>query len=185
VPIKNDRTNWLYLFIGMLMVGLFFMPPTRDIAENELTTRTVVVSENIKNINYWKNENKYRLSTREHKCQFLISTPGYVADSDNQLDSIRKNDTLIIQFATNELTDLDKPTENVEVYSLKKSEYIYDLEGYNFASKTLNRRWASLLLFIGGLFLLRGFALISSKTASIVTAIGIAIIVSARLLNFW
>ena len=162
------------------------MWPNREgINENALVTQKIIVKR-IQKINYWKDEDKYRIFSSAYKSSFVITTVGTMADTGNNLDNILKNDTIIIKIHSSRLSDLDNKLKAIPIYSLQKNgRQIYSVDRYNNAQKTHEKRWRTISIVSGVLFLLRGFPIVSSKTAYILAGLSFIIIITIRLLNIW
>lgn len=183
---KKNKVNWFYIILGLFFCLCFIWTDKKEIAENELETKTVVVSHNIIKIGKNRSRNEYRIWTNEHQCSFIIKTAGGMAARWSNLDNITKNDTLIIKIHISRLTDLNKKFKDIAIYSLtKNNKSIYDIDSYNNSQKQLDKRWNITFIIMSILLILRGLSMISSKTAYILAAFSAVIIITLRFLNIW
>lgn len=187
---KKDKVNWFYIILGLFFCLVsclgFFWADKKDITESELETKTIVVSQNIRKIGGRQSRYEYRLWTNEYQCSFVIKTTGGIAAHWDNLDNITKNDTLIIKIHNSRLSDLNKKSEDIPIYSLiKNNKWVYDIDSYNNSQKQYDKRWNVICIILSILFIFRGLTIISSKTAYVLAGISAAIIITLRLLNIW
>lgn len=183
---KKDQINWFYVILGLFFGLGFLWTEKKGISENELETKTVVVSHNIRKIGGRKSKYEYRLWTNEYQCSFVIKTAGGIAAHWDNLDNITKNDTLIIKIHNSRLSDIHTKSEDIPIYSLiKNNKWVYDIDSYNNSQKTLDKRWKVIFIIMSVLFILRGLIIISGKTAYILAGLTVVIIIALRLLNIW
>lgn len=182
---KKDKTNWFYIALGFFFIIGFLVPKRKDVNEHELVTQQIIVS-GIQKINYHKSDDKYRIFSPGYENSFVIRTPGRVGGRETELDRITKNDTLVIKIHASRQFDTDAKQKAIPIYSLKKNgKLIYDVDTYNKAQTTYDKRWGIIFLIMGSLFLLRGFTLISSKTAYIIAGLSIITIITISLMGIW
>jgi hypothetical protein len=182
----KGKKNWFYLTLGMLFILSFLWTDKINIQENDLETRTIIVSHDIQYTGGRRSKFEYRLGSTEYPCSFVIKSAGALAAKWTNLENTIKNDTLIIKIHTNRLQDLNKKTEDIPIYSLiKNNKLVYDTDGYNISQKTIDRRWSLIFIIIGILFILRGLTIISSKTSYILSGLSIIVMITLRLLNIW
>lgn len=183
---KKDKVNWFYVILGLFFCLGFLWSDKKDILENELETKTVVVSHDIRKIGGRRSKYEYQLWSNEYQCSFVIKTAGGIAAHWDYLDNITKNDTLIIKIHNSRLSDLKKKYEDIPIYSLvKNNNQVYDIYSYNNSQKTLDKRWNVIFIIMSILFIFRGLTLISSKTTYIIAGLSVTIIITLRLLNIW
>ncbi len=183
---RKDKINWFYLILGLFSGLLFLWPDKKDILESELETKTVIISHNIKKIGGRNSKYEYKLWTNEYQCSFVIEIAGCIAAHWDNLDNITKNYTLIIKINSNRLSDLNKKSEDIPIYSLiKNNKGVYDIESYNNSQKKYDKRWKVIFIIMCIILILRGLTIISSKTANILAGLSVAIIITLRFLNIW
>lgn len=184
-PSKKDKTNWFYILLGLFFCIGFFWQNKNDIAESELSTKTIIVRNDIQKIGR-RSRYEYRLGATEYECSFVIKTAGSMAARKDQLTSITKNDTLIIKIHNSRLSDLNSKSKDIPIYSLIRNNFlVYDTDSYNQAQKMRDKRWGIIFIIMGALFMLRGLVVISSKTAYVLAGLSGVIIITLRLLDIW
>jgi hypothetical protein len=182
---KKDKINLFYAVLGLCFCLAFLWPSGKEISEDELVTKSVVVK-SLQKILYYKSGHKYTFDSYEYECSFAITAGGVLAGTTSELDRISKNDTLLVKITSGRLSDLHTKLEYIPVYSIQKNgKSIFTVDSYNKAQTTYDKRWSTIYLVMGILFLLRGFTLISSKAAYISGAFSLIIILTVRLLNIW
>jgi hypothetical protein len=183
---KKDKVNWFYLILGLFFCLAFLWTDKKDIIVSELETKTIVVRQDIRKIGGRTSKHEYRLWTNEYQCSFVIKKAGCIAAHWDNIDNITKNDTLIIKVNKSRLSDLNKKSEDIPIYSLiKNNKYVYDTDSYNNSQKQYDKRWNVIYTIMGILFILRGLTIISSRTAYVLAGLSVAIIITIRLLNIW
>ncbi len=183
---KKDKINWFYVILGLFFGLGFLWSDRKEIDESELVTKTIVVSHDIRKIGGRRSKYEYRLWTNEYQCSFVIKTAGGIAADWNDLDNITKNDTLTIKIHNSRLSDMNKKSEDIPIYSLiKNNSLVYDIDSYNSSQKTLDKRWNVIFVIMSVLFILRGLIIISSKTAYVLAGLSAVIIITLRILNIW
>ena len=182
----KDKTNWFYLALGLLFILSFFLVDKSDIRENELETKTIIVSNDIQKTGGRRSKFEYRLGSREYQCSFVIKAAGALAAKWTNIENTINNDTLTIKIHSSRLQDLSKQSEYIPIYSLiKNNKLVYDVDNYNISQKTIDRRWSLIFIVVGILFILRGLTIISSKTSYILSGLSIIAVITLRLLNMW
>ncbi len=183
---KKDKVNWFYIILGLFFCLGFLWADKKDITESELETKTIVVRDDIRKIGGRRSKYEYQLWTNEYQCSFVIKKAGGIAAHWDNLDNITKNDTLIIKIHNSRLSDLNKKSEDIPIYSLiKNNKWVYDTDSYNNSQKQYNKRWNIIFVIMSILFILRGLTIISSKTVYILAGFSATIIITLRLLNIW
>lgn len=180
----KNKADWYIIAIGLFLFVCFFYKSAKNIDENELVKKTLIVSNSIEKIRVGKTMHYYRFYTTTNNCSFIIKTAGGMAAKWENIENITKGDTLQVEIHNSRLTDLVNKVEEVPIYSLEKNgEQIFTVSGYNKAQQTYDRRWGILFITIGSILLLRGFTLITSKMAYIMAVIGFVVIMALRFLH--
>lgn len=183
---KTDKTNWYKIALGIFFLVACFCANKSDISADELTKETIIVKSPIRNIHRSKSSDEYSISALNYPCSFIIRTPGVVAANRQGIADITQNDTLLVQISNSRVEDLNNKVKNIPIYSLvKNNQVIYGLAAYNESQATLNKRWNTIFIAMGLLFLLRGFGLISSKVSYIAGILAALAVIALRLLNIW
>ena len=184
---SKEKINWFYIIVGLfLLIGVFYFKGYK-ITESDLVTKKISLSRNIQNIHgNSRSASFYRLWANETKAAFKIDVPGGIASKWSPLDSLTKGDTLEIKYLLDNESELENSSKEIPIYSLQKSDRLYfDINDYNQSINLYDKRWNWITLILGGLLLLRGLKMISSKTSYIIGIISFSIIVILRILNLF
>lgn len=181
---KDNKPNWSYIMIGLFFCILFFLPTNNEKKHSELDSKIIVVTSDIHKFRGRKNKYSYRIWSTEHKASFVIEPEGGSAANWENLDNIKKNDTLVIEIDDHRNEDLENESEAIPVFSLiKNNKIVFDLESYTTAKKKYDTKWNIIFILMSILLFARGFSIFSSKTSYILAGIGVLIIISLKILN--
>lgn len=170
---KKDKTNWFYITLGLFFIAGFLVPTQKPVDKNNLSALKIFVSR-VQKISSHKSSEQYRIYANNYQSLFKINAGGCTPKAGKIIDGILTNDTLEISIPSNRLNDLNNEHESIPIYAMQKgNEQVYTVSDYNAAQKTYSDRWGLIFLTMGVLFLLRGFALISSKVAYILGGVSL------------
>ena len=125
----------------------------------------------------------YRLWANKTKADFIINVAGEIAARGKSLDSLKRGDTVTIQYYANRENDLTT-SKDIPIYFLKRGDTIYfDKDSYARGDALYGKRLRWLILIPGIIFILGGLKIISERTGFIIGGISLLLIIILRILN--
>ena len=177
----KQSINWYYFIVGLILL-LFSFYPSPTVSALKLSTGSITLNrqaEWIKGAS--KSPSFHRLWSNEYKAAFIIQEPGEVAAGFEQLDSLKKGDSLEIQYLTPDRENLNNPSKEIPVYALSVNRHLlFSIHHYDTTYIAIERRRTILILLVSALLILRGLSLINSKATYIIGGIAIAAILILR-----
>ena len=182
---STKEIKWTTILIALGLIGYYFFPQGKDLTPDDLSSKTVTLSNNVAMIHNSKIDGRtYRqLWTKEAQVAFTIGSPGDVVAPEGSLDSLKKGDTLNIKYASVYDNDLNSSGE-VPIYYLQKGKRIYfELSSYNKVQDAATARIKVIAMVLGILLGLYGFNVISQKYTWIAGGAGVVVFIILRALN--
>jgi len=182
---SKKQIKWTIILLGLVAIGYYFYPQGEDLMPDDLSSKTVTLSLDIKMIHSTHSSSSYRqLWTNETKAAFTIASPGNVVAPDGSLDSLKKGDTLTVKYYKINENELNNGVNEIPIYYLQKGRRVYfELASYNKVKDATTFRIKVIAIISGILMLLYGFNVIDKKTTWIAAGAGVALFIILRALN--
>jgi hypothetical protein len=182
---QKRKINGYFVVLGLLAVTTGFYLPAEKIEPADLTTATVTLAHNAEySKSQWRGSSVYLLRTREARADFVIDVAGGIAANWKPLDSLRTGDTLSIQYARGEASELNDAAKEITIYSLQKASRLYfGVAEYNASSTRYGNKLAWFTWIAGVLLLLNGLTILKDKTTYILLGVFLGACILLRMIG--
>jgi len=184
---SKKQIKWTVVLLGLVGIGYYFYPQGEDLTPDDLSSKTVTLSSDIKTISGTRHSSSYHLLwTKGTKAAFTIATPGEVAAPDGSLDSLKKGDSLTVKYYHIHDNELNDGAKEIPIFYLQKGKRVYfELASYNKVQDATAFRLRVIGVVVGILMLLYGFNVINQKYAWITAGAGVVLFIILRALNLF